>query len=101
MGVKPHVILYLDILGYKNIIASSTNENDYIANHNALNIKDDEIDGSIRNAQAQGYTGKISRGDIGDAITDLNTSINSTNVEINQKQKEYKREATVDSFNQK
>ena len=26
MGVKPHVILYLDILGYKNILASEANK---------------------------------------------------------------------------
>lgn len=30
MGVKPHVILYLDILGYKNIITSATNENEFL-----------------------------------------------------------------------
>lgn len=30
MGVKPHVILYLDILGYKNILASGTNEDEYL-----------------------------------------------------------------------
>lgn len=30
MGVKPHVILFLDILGYKNVIASATNENEYL-----------------------------------------------------------------------
>ncbi len=36
MGVKPHVILFLDILGYKNMIASATNENDYLDSVHSL-----------------------------------------------------------------
>lgn len=36
MGVKPHVIMFLDILGYKNMIASVTNENDYLDNVHTL-----------------------------------------------------------------
>ncbi len=30
MGVKPHVIMFLDILGYKNMIASTRDENEYL-----------------------------------------------------------------------
>lgn len=36
MGVKPHVIMFLDILGYKNMITSATNENDYLSSVHTL-----------------------------------------------------------------
>ena len=36
MGVKPHVIMFLDILGYKNMITSVTDENDYLGSVHTL-----------------------------------------------------------------
>ena len=36
MGVKPHVIMFLDILGYKNMIASASDENDYLGSVHTL-----------------------------------------------------------------
>ncbi|MGI5906478.1 MAG: hypothetical protein ACOX85_09520, partial [Candidatus Pararuminococcus gallinarum] len=36
MGVKPHVIMFLDILGYRNMITSVTDENDYLGSVHTL-----------------------------------------------------------------
>ena len=36
MGVKPHVIMFLDVLGYKNSVATAKDENDYLGKVHTL-----------------------------------------------------------------
>ena len=45
MGVKPHVIMFLDILGYKNTLASAKDENDYLEKvHSMMSLLSKYID---------------------------------------------------------